>query len=281
MQDKPSRQQRILEAIETSGRGRHEASDTARNELAAILADRPDLAGLYERNKQLDEVLARVFGDVPVPEGLPERILSRLEEAHTQESDGPSVAAGPTDVTTPVRPAVSERDAVLSTGRCLSRRWWIAASAGAVAVSVLVVCVLCLRTSEEHTLAEVLDEAVGRFVRGELPPGEPVSRAALASVSREIRWPAGTQRRNVEDFLGCRAVAYEMSDWEGTRATLFVVPHGPRLAELGEKPPYGPSRATGGMAAGAWRVDDVLHILVVEGDQRAYRRFLEPGRPLT
>ncbi|MBN1591474.1 MAG: hypothetical protein JW888_18315 [Pirellulales bacterium] len=283
MKHESSPEQRTFEAIELAGRARVEASDPASRQFAALLAARPELAQLCERSARLDETLGCVFRDVPVPEGLLQRILSRLEEAQTEDPDGPVLAA-------PGRSASSSRNTDVLPGKRLSRRWWIAGTTGVVAASVLIAGMLCLWTSNGPTSAqEVLHEAMNRFVATDAAPGELISAETLASnpllashpFSDDIRRLPRTRWRKVEDFLGGSAVAYEMTGWGGTRATLFVLPCRHQIDGLRAKPAHHSNLATGGKAAGAWQTDGLLYVLVVEGDERAYRRFLDPGRPLT
>ena len=42
--------------------------------------------------------------------------------------------------------------------------------------------------------------------------------------------------------------------------------------------PLAPQSTTGGLTIGAWQSQGLVYVLVVEGDERAYRRFLNPGR---
>lgn len=272
MKDKPSPRPTILEAVELSGRGREEASDCARADLAAPLVGRPELVELRESSRRADEALCRAALDVPVPEGLGQRILARLVLSSVDAVGEFGPAA---DAPRPARPAVAPKNA-------RSRRRWIAAAAVAGAVAVVAVGLTVFWQPKPYSTAQVLDTAVDRFIAGQMPPGEPLSKSVLAShpLSREIRRLPGTRWRKVDNFLGHEAVAYEMSTAGGARATLFVVPCRRSIVGLGVSPPSRPRQATGGKAAAAWQSDGMVYVLVVAGNDRTYRMFLDLGRPL-
>ena len=97
MTNRPIRDERILEAIEACRPGSDDATDPALAYLAAALAADPELENLYGRLQQVDGMMAAGFRNVPVPEGLKQRLLERLaaarvgqvasaEEGHTAEA---------------------------------------------------------------------------------------------------------------------------------------------------------------------------------------------------
>jgi hypothetical protein len=56
-----------------------------------------------------------------------------------------------------------------------------------------------------------------------------------------------------------------------------------RIAQDGlpSAPPSRPQSTSGGKSIGYWRHDGVVYIIVVEGDEQLYRRFIgAPSRPL-
>jgi hypothetical protein len=275
MKDKSSPTQQILEAIELTDRDRDEASDAETARLAAPIADRPELAELRRRSKRLDDTLRRALRDVPVPEGFAQRILLCLGETPTEEMKTAEVHRPRAAATAPPRRAADVSP------RSLSRRRWMFASAGAVAVAAIVAGWLCFWTSNRYTVAQVLEQADSQFADN-APQGERISQEVLESYppGMDIRRPPGTRWRKVDAFLGREAVAYEMSTKEGTRATLFVVRYGRPIAGLEASPPGRPQRATGGRASAAWQADGMLYVLVVAGDWRDYRSFRQPVRPI-
>ncbi len=164
MTDKPIRDERILEAIESCRPGSDDVADAGLAYLAAALAADPELDGLYQRTQQVDAVVAGCFRDVPVPEGLRQRLLDRLEAAETAEpgaDDQPEAVA-----------CVDEQ--ATRRGRLPSRRWLLAGGlALGAALSIGVFCWLGMTTSDPLNVEMVQSEA-------NLDDHEPFSGVALA-----------------------------------------------------------------------------------------------------
>ena len=78
MNDEPRRDERIAEAIEAYRPGRDDPSDPALAPLVERLAADAELALKHQRLQRLDAALGEAIRDVPVPEGLCQRILDRL-----------------------------------------------------------------------------------------------------------------------------------------------------------------------------------------------------------
>jgi hypothetical protein len=263
--DEPLADPQVIEAIEAYRPGRDDSSEPALARLVACLAAQPALAQKHERLQKLDAVLTQVFRDVPVPEGLQQRILDRL--AAVGRIDAEETAAG---------------------HRSTRRRWLAWASTAVVAASVLVGAFFTFRPAADLTEGEILEVAAtlfdrpvaepGRLLADSFPLPEVVEKFPLGS---DVAAPADTRWREIRDFLGRDGVAYEMTGWGGARATLYVVRHDRESSELGISPPGSPTRTTGGRAAAAWQADGLLYVLVVQGDAATYRGFLNPSRPLT
>ncbi len=82
--------------------------------------------------------------------------------------------------------------------------------------------------------------------------------------------------------IGRRAVVYDLDLGRGgPRAQLFAIPQSEPLADAPSTPPVRPQSMTawsiaGGMTVAYWQREDVLYVLVVQGDERDYRRYLDP-----
>jgi hypothetical protein len=264
MNDQPDRRQSMVEALELAGRGRDDFSDPSPTPLDIMLAAHPEFAELHRTSVRLDEMLGRAVRDVTVPEGLEERILSRLDEARSQ------------------RDAIASSPSRLPIGR--SSRRWLVASVGVAAASLLLAALVGLGAfSRQYTADEILDEAVNQFIAGDNLPAGPVSAEVLASYppSRDVRCLPNMRCRGLDNFLGCQAMAYKLTAWDGESGTLFVLSWKRPISGLDALPPDCPRPATGGAAAGAWQADGMVYVLVVQGDERVYRSFFEPARPLT
>ena len=103
------------------------------------------------------------------------------------------------------------------------------------------------------------------------PERSPLPRSVIA-LSR------GWQR--VSDFLGRPALAYQLADGAGSRATLFEVDLD--LPDLRATPPAQPQLTTGGRAVAAWKWRDRVYVLVITGPdaERRYRNFVDPLQTL-
>ena len=78
MSDQPIQDPRIREAMEACRPGSDDLEDPALVFLAEQLAADPKLGHVFERLQRLDGTVAEAFGDVPVPDGLADRITARL-----------------------------------------------------------------------------------------------------------------------------------------------------------------------------------------------------------
>lgn len=273
MPDEPIRDPRIVEAMEACRPGSDDLADPAFAFLAAKMEANPELRELYERLQCVDGTIAGAFEDVPVPEGLADRITTRLASVRNGHgAAGPDREAAETAAAEPI-------GKVATPGRRAARRWILAGGVGGILAASLAVVLLVLRGTPV-----VLDEAVvlaaanDRFnsdegLEGELVMQSPAPDAFPAgpdfdvSKFRQIRW------RWVGGFLGCKGVAYDLTPRGRARATLYVVKCTvtPKLSTM---PAYTPLPATGNRSVGMWQTGDLLYVLVVEGGQREYQRLL-------
>jgi len=269
MKDQPIRDERILEAIEACRGGSDDVADEELAFLAAELEADAELADLYDRVQRTDEVLAAAFREVPVPEGLQQRLLDRL--AATRAAD--TLAADSRKATAALaenRPAVAA-----ARPRRFSRRWLVAGgvlTTTAAAVLVAVVVWMLNPGPRPYTKQMVLEDAQRFFLDesrtlgpirsypDEPPPAD--YRIRPEQLGELLRW------RPIAGFLDCDGVAYDAPDG---RATIYVVQR--KIEHLPVQPPAGADPTTGGVSASVWQQGDLLCVLVVDGDSDAYRRF--------
>jgi hypothetical protein len=261
MENEPIRDPRIIEAMEACRQGSDDLADPDLAFLAAHLAADPELNEVHQRLERLDRATADAMGDVPVPEGLADRLLSRLESARAQETDvagsAPSPAAAPA-ATTPRPPRRSSR-----------RRWLVGlGSLGLAVAGSLLVATILHRDREVYTEAQVLEAAI-RFSESEPPatddwhlvsdrrPPKDMPMSPFVWQSTQVRW------RDLPDFLGHSAVAYDLSRPGGVRATLYVVWR--RVLGVPSVPPDRPALTTHNCSVAAWQSNALLYVLVVDG----------------
>ncbi|MCX7425450.1 MAG: hypothetical protein NTW96_07475, partial [Planctomycetia bacterium] len=254
MKDEPREDERIVEAIEAYRPGRDDPSDPALAPLVERLAADAELARKHQCLQRLDSVLSEAIRDVPVPEGLCQRILDRLDATA-------KVPETPGEVAVKDAPDAGEAVEVLPDRRAIARRrWLLSATAATVAASLAVGAFLALQPRGSYKEGDVLDVAVQFF---DAPENETEASHELRGKDRlgvdgfplgsEVAGVSVPRWRPISGFLGRQGVAYELTGPGGARATLYVVQCGGAVQGLGATPPSQPARTTGGRAAAAWQ----------------------------
>ena len=78
-------------------------------------------------------------------------------------------------------------------------------------------------------------------------------------------------------MVGQSACAYDLTAADGRPAALFVISEDGQIA--GSALPLKPGSCTGGLMIGCWQTGELIYVLVVEGDERAYRSLLDDAGP--
>lgn len=247
MDNQPIRDERILEAIEACRPGSDDVADPALAYLADQLATDPQLADLYQRLQQVDGRLAAGFRDVPVPDGLEQRLLDHLAAARRSEA----AEAEQSEETPADEPAVPASPRP----KYYSRRWLLAGSGLLTAAAAIWIAVLIgVHRPVDYTPSDVRDIAIHSFKEdwdGKQWPegGQELTQTSQPSelpLSRYVLPPSRVQMRCRQvTFLERRAVAYDMKNLAGRPATLYVV----KCTVDGlqrTSPPLSPSHDTGG-----------------------------------
>lgn len=272
MAEPPNRDPRLLEALEACRPGSDDLEDPALAFLAEQLAADPELAELAERLGRVDASVAEAFGDVPLPDGLAQRITARLAAAgNGLKPPAPGPKAQQTGVEVPSADAAKPS----------TRVWpgWVLAGTVAAAVAATVIATVVVPRGEPQALDEqsvvqgareffLRDGETGsRFVAEVKPPTAfPTDPDFDVRRFPKIRW------RSIRGFLGRKGVAYDLGGPGTPRATLYVV-QGTVPGLLKAVPPQ-PASTTGNRAIAAWQREKLLYVLVVEGDFGTYQRFL-------
>jgi hypothetical protein len=286
MDQQPMRDPRILERMEACRPGADDVADPAMAPLAAELASNPELDDLFTRLQKLDATLAGAIQDVPVPDGLADRLLRRLEASHVAV---PQPAVSPTAD----RPLAKNSAAIArveATARAARRpirsryfRWVLAVSAMVAIVVPTLVVLYQWRMAHAFTPHGVLSEALDFYVNELHAPGLLVADVApppSLPLSPAVLPMPGARWRHVRGFLDRSGVAYDLLGPRGTQATLYVVRR--TVAGVPTAPPARPSLATGNCSTSTWQEGRLLYVLVVRGDASAYSGFLDlPRGPLT
>ena len=272
MAEPPNRDLRLLEAMEACRPGSDDVEDPALAFLAEQLASDPELAELFERLNRVDSGVAEAFGDVPLPEGLADRIVARLAAANNGKK---APVARPKPQGSTVQEPLDE--AAKRPPR-LRRRWVLAgAVAAAAAASVIVALVLPPGEPQDLDPQSVVDGAREFFqvdqdadaqLVADVPPPEayPTDPDFDVRRFRRLRW------RSIRGFLGREGVAYDLGGPRTPRATLYVVQR--NVPGLPPAVPPRPASTTGGLVISAWQRDHLLYVLVLEGEPGIYQNLL-------
>ena len=152
----------------------------------------------------LDEKLAAALHDVPVPEGLADRLLERLKNEESERA--------------------KKREKCASSS--FSHSFVPGLSLAATAAVLLIAVWLGMRRSEGISESFVLDEAIRSFDMGVDEPGPLLAEKPAPAgypFSPAVLQLRGTRWRLLEAFLGRRGVVYDLPGPAGTTASLYVV----------------------------------------------------------
>lgn len=270
MDNPPRIDPRILEAIEACRPGSEDLSDAELAVLADEMAAKAELRTVYDKLKQTDVVLAEAFHDVPVPGGLADRIVDRLASARPTQVV-PDGSTATEDNAAESSPQIAKR------GRRLRRRWVLSAAVLAVAGSLLMVFAIWGDSEDGLTGGTAEQAAIVLFGKeGNAPPAghraSDVSPPRAHPFSPQLPQPPGTRWRRIDEFLGRRGVAYDLTAPGQPKATLYVIKR--RAPNLRDSPPYNPAYNSLNRCAAAWQSDGLLYVLVVDGSVGRYREVL-------
>jgi len=219
---------------------------------------------------QVDARLTAAMQDVPVPDGLAQRLLDSL--AAEGDSIKPRPVVAPEGATT--------GRGFVSHGSRFRRRWLVIGGGLLAAAAGLLLAVWLAAPAVEARFSEqfVLDEAIRWFdVAAQRPARLLSEKAAPAAypVSQMVLCPGGTRWRPVDGFLGRGGVVYDLPGPAGVRAALYVVEQeADGLATLPAPRPF----TTAGHCAAAWQEGGLLYVLVVQGNTAAYQGYLNLPR---
>jgi len=288
----------LREAIDACRPGTPDVDGSHLASLAAAIRRDGSLQARYELVQSLDAKIGKSLRRVSVPPGLADRLMKQLEAAdaiaaagtsepahaieaagHQPAADAPAIVTAGADVASTVtqagKPLCGRRfsDRFAGSHHFAGRRM-----AAAIAASLLLAAGLAfylhspqVNTDDVLALAGAQSSALAQTWNrmSRQPERSPLPRSVIALAR-------GWQR--VSDFLGRPAVAYQLVDGTGNRATLFEVDLD--LPELQTTPPAQPQLTTGGRSVAAWKWRDRVYVLVITGPdaERRYRNFVDPSQ---
>jgi hypothetical protein len=277
--------EKIWEALEVCRPDRDESPDPAQARLIQELGDLPELRRRYESIREFDAQLGELFGDVPAPQGLAEKIKNRLvpEGAIIPDAD-PAEGSAPKPEATPSvlqwSATLADSGEVRPRRRAVSRRWFFVAGGLSLvgAAAILIALFAGFGKTKPYELDTACYDAIYFFEQDkakqgalleEKPSDFPFSRMVIERPG--IRW------RKISNFLGGEGIAFDISAPGGGRATLYVttisIPGASSMPSLN-------LCTTSGCAASVWQEDGRLYVLVVEGGKSDLNRLLRQQSPL-
>jgi len=282
MDRSPSDDPRILERLDACRPGSNDLADPEMEILATRLATSPELDELRQRLQRLDRELGHAFRDVPVPEGLADRILARLAAGEPSSRvpeggfDSPeALADSPQATASPSIPEVPSKER-----RRTWRRWWLALAApAALAASLLIMFLMrAMHPADLRSPEDLCNKAIAYYLADShqgsqsIASGSSATEACPFSASLSTQFPQ-IAWRSIQGFLDRSGVAYDIVGPGGGLATLYVIA-GPVNTPLGSEPPGDPMHSTAQCSAAAWLEGSVVYVLVAAGEAEDYRRVV-------
>lgn len=224
------------------------------NELARKVRQDPAVRAAYERVQQSDAAIVAAMPQVPVPAGLAERLLEQLAVAAVPAAAGSTAS----EVSVSAWRSHWPRRRVLGTAAALAATVLVAVGIGWMLQPGAPDSLEMLAIAWQQELA----------VNWQAMDGAPRDLVVPSSITAS---PVGWQR--VRYFANGGGVAYKLIRGKARQAMLFVVKlsaHG-----LPGTLPAAPQSTTGGVAIGYWQSGGRIYVLIVEGDERSYRSFVE------
>jgi hypothetical protein len=290
MSDRPLYDERIWEAMEVCRPGSADMSDPALGFLVDAIASDPQLEELLDRLQETDARLSAAMRDVPVPEGLADRLLQGLvSESRSAASPLHSTASMESDAHV-LAGVLHQKQPILSQSRprLISRRWLLLGMGSlAAAAALFIAFVLGLPKSPVYSVSMVCEQAIKHFNKESADPTISSQLRSMETapedypIGQYLITAPGTRWRTVQDFLDREGVAYDLPEAGGSRATLYVL-HCP-VEGLPAAPPEVHQLDTGNCYTLAWQDQgrQLVYVLVYTGRPENAQYFLEhPAGPL-
>lgn len=255
-----------------------------------------------EPRSPFDQALAVALRDVPIPDGLKDRLLLAVSQAASAPPAGlvePLGKAAPSGDTEPAFAATDEgvqaeasqlEPGKLEAGR--APRWkrraarWLASAMAATAAAALLCWVGGPRI---WSVAKPTPDDLLALAREQMPQ----DLGAMAGWQDINNQPSGDQpmtfqhvrKQRIARWRYCRlrgvkGVLFDVSQ-PGVKGALYVVPL-EKLSVPSQALPPRPGRPvfTQGRTSSIWRERNYLCLLIVEGDEQALRRLLKQPTPV-
>jgi len=284
---KPDLDPNIRELMDACRPGRDDAEESEMTTLADLLDQDSDAREVFARSEYLDRSIGEAFRDVQPPPGLAARLLSAVEAeeepkqaASDDTADSDQTRLEPAEKISPANQVSREHS------RPSTRRRWIAV-AGTLAASLVVVAYAAIMLnppSDPILVSTVADKAIdwideaqqGYWESSKNPPEDSYPLAKSIIVNE------GPRPVDQWQFIGTdygKAAVYDLTPPGKRFVYLFVIRSNEEFSAP-QRLPSRPARNTQGVCVGVAYHDGVLHVLVVEGDERRYGQFVQDQLPV-
>ncbi len=268
--------QEIQQAIDACRPGSDDLQLPEMAALAEAIRRDPEVRRRYECSQKFDALVREPFRDLPVPDGLADRVLAAIApswDRTTVESQEP-VALPPSEHHVRISAEEAGRQP-----RQKRRRIWTVMAGSLTAAAALVGFVLLVPYFTGHEplpddrlpgeVMEWWDAVVRQGWNEDLPTAQvlrPLDRAVRADPQR---WCS------IATAYDSQTVVYDVAPRGAEMALVFCMRCRGRSSTLPEMPPWNAFSATGGLTLAVWRRGDMVYVLVVRGGQRRYRELIE------
>jgi hypothetical protein len=235
------------DAIESCRPGSADLAAPEMAKLAAEVEQDPAIRAEYERVQRQDGTVARAFEQVPIPEGLPQRLLAAL--AASADSASSAQVMNATEET--ILPAAPPAPVT-------SRRWWIASIS--VAATALIATGLCAWWFWKTPLtSDQLAQKAQQWTDEVLGLNESSWKPFDSAQFPDLHWQPSRQRV-MSTSLDPQAYVFDFRSGGNSRLLLFRV----KTSQTIPLPnlPYLALSSTGAWRQGAWREGDVIFVAV-------------------
>lgn len=247
-------------------------------DLAELIERETNARDVYARSQQVDSMIQRAIQEIPVPEGLEQRLLRALSE---EASATLQLAGGPSDLDEPVTPASWEPTCVPDNRRPVRfrrRRRYAMLSA---VIFACVVVISLLATRKDHSGPKATESFV-QEVMDWTSQAEQLNWTTDFSAAHLQQYPFDPALRygprewaEIATKYDSRTVIYDLTPRSSSPATLFCMRVSSPEPTLGSVPPLTPFSTTGGISIGMWQRGGVVYVLVVNGNEERYRTFVQ------
>jgi hypothetical protein len=236
--------------------------------LADVLQHDEAARRLYERTQQCDTVIADAFQNVSVPDGLADRLLAAVGKQTPPASE---VA---------VCSVEDLSDSAEAATRLVSppKHWhWrhVAIAVGTVAAAAAICLVLFQQRDQDIIRKDALPTQVADWMKqlNQSSWNEDLAHLGLHDYPPDPAIRAPQRWCRVETPYDSQTVVYDLAGPGSAYAVAFCIRAKVGRSQLSTDPTT--ISTTGGKVIAAWQRSGLVYVVVIKGDLRRYRSFVE------